>query len=244
VWEKLNRQCVRTADLKFFTQREYAREMLGNSDLGHVIQASWIDEDNVLDREVATQLWRTKANDTPLRLLFAGRLISAKGIPLLLSTLADTSLFVHVDIIGSGDLSGLVRDAARRSDRVRLLKPVPYGPAFFALLREYHAVIVPSISDEQPRIVYDAYSQAVPILATSTSGLRDCVIDQETGYLARPGCEESLSNIIHRANENRTRLEKMGIHALDVAKRFTHREMHRRRWRLISQRLSIVPKVP
>src|SRR5437763_3525524 len=56
---------------------------------------------------------------------------------------------------------------------LRLLDPVPPGAPFLALVRRYHALLLPSLSDEQPRVVLDAASQAVPAIASDTDGLRD-----------------------------------------------------------------------
>ncbi len=49
------------------------------------------------------------------------------------------------------------------SVRVSLLEPVSYG-TFLNLLRGFDAILVPSLSDEQPRPIFDAFSQAVPVL--------------------------------------------------------------------------------
>ena len=34
-----------------------------------------------------------------------------------------------------------------------------YGDPFFAMLREHDLMVVPLVSDEQPRVVYDCFSQ-------------------------------------------------------------------------------------
>ncbi|WP_333190780.1 hypothetical protein [Microcoleus sp. Pol7_A1] len=61
---------------------------------------------------------------------------------------------------------------------------IAYGKELFRLLQEYHAIVVPSLSEDQPRIVYDdAYSQVVPILASNTDGLRDCIHNHKTGVI-------------------------------------------------------------
>jgi glycosyltransferase involved in cell wall biosynthesis len=235
VWEIVNRWCVRQASLPLFTQHEYARQMLPHPERGHVFQASWIDEDVVLDPQAATESWEKKSADRPRTILFAGRLIADKGLLDLLEAMTDETLGVQLDIIGDGELSEKVAEATHRNASVRRLEPVPYGPEFFALVRQYDAVVVPSRSDEQPRIVYDAYSQAVPILGTRTPGIEACVVDGETGRLVAPGSVEELRELLRHAD--RPSLRKMGLRALDVARRYTHREMHRRRWRLLSETL-------
>ncbi len=239
VWETLNRWCVRHATLPLFTQPEYARQMLRDPQRGHVLQASWIDDDTVLDEQAAIESWDEKAEAVPLAVLFAGRLIADKGLPELLEAMADPSAPARLDVIGDGELAEDVVQAAHRGQHVRLLDPVPYGPKFFALLRRYHAIIVPSRSDEQPRVVYDAFSQALPVLATRTPGLAACVMDGETGYLGEPRSASSLRELLERANADRAALLQMGLRARLIAKQYTHREMHRRRWRLLDETLRL-----
>jgi glycosyltransferase involved in cell wall biosynthesis len=111
---------------------------------------------------------------------------------------------------------------------------VAYGAPLLALLRTYDAVIVPSISDEQPRIVFDAYSQAVPILASNTPGLRSCVRDGETGLLTKPNDAGALTEMLHQVSLERTKLFHMGLQSLQEARRMTHQEMHRKRASLLS----------
>jgi glycosyltransferase involved in cell wall biosynthesis len=234
-WERVNRWCVRQADLPLFTQHEFARQMLRDPSRAYVFQASWVDEDKVLDRHTAERCWETKASQEPASFLFAGRLIPEKGILDLLRAVADTKVPIRLDIIGSGELADAVKQAASADDRIRLLPPVPYDHSFFELVRRYHALVVPSRTDEQPRIVYDAYSQAVPVLATRTAGNAECVTDGETGWLAPPGNTKALSDLLEQSQSNHAALREMGLRALQIARGYTHEEMHRRRWELLSR---------
>ncbi len=247
VSERLNRLCVNAADLAIFTQPEYRDALLTRpGKQGHVIQASWIDTDQILETDRAAKAWEDKLSDpeAPLRLLFAGRLLPEKGVKVLLDTallLQERGLRAEITIIGEGDLKAECREAAERlQDTVRLLvrDPIPYEGGFMDLLGEQHAVLVPGISDEQPRIVYDAYSQAVPVLASRTAGLEACVTDKQTGRLVTPGAPGALAEMIQWASANRQNLRVMGIRALERARQFTHETMHQRRHELILEMLN------
>lgn len=233
LWERINGWCVRQAALPLFTQREYARELLGRTNRAHIFQASWIDAADLIDEPAALSIWNAKDREPELRLLFAGRLVREKGITDLLAAIALLPFAVQLDVIGSGELGSEVREAARHDPRIRLLQPVPYDSSFFELLRQYHAVVLPSRTDEQPRVAYDAYAAAVPVLATATAGNAECVIDGQTGYLCPPQNIVELAALIGRANSDRTALRKLGMEALYVAQGYTHQEMHRRRWKLL-----------
>jgi glycosyltransferase involved in cell wall biosynthesis len=110
--------------------------------------------------------------------------------------------------------------------RLELLDPVPYGASFFELVRSYHGLVVPSLTDEQPRIVFDANAQAVPVIASDTDGLRPHVEHDETGWLVPPGDVAALAAAIERAVASPAELRRMGLAALTKVHGSTHRAMH------------------
>jgi glycosyltransferase involved in cell wall biosynthesis len=243
--EWANRACVSTADFSVFTHGEYKQTLLrGDQDRGHVIHASWIDESNVLTAEAASECWRQKRESGKVRFLFAARLSPEKGVRQLLEALRLLPAIgdnACVDIMGSGDLEeecrAFLRTEAASKVHVRVLAPVEYGNPFFAILRNYSAVLVPSLGDEQPRIVYDAFAVAVPVLASATKGLCDCIEDGETGRLFAPGSARDLAEAVQRALAEPDELEAMGMRGLARARTFTHRAMHMQRFKLLRESL-------
>jgi glycosyltransferase involved in cell wall biosynthesis len=238
VMEAVNRWCVRQATIPMFTQPEYAVQMLRDPSAGYISHASWIDQDVVLSEEEAHESWNEKEGRA-LTVLFAGRLSVSKGLTELLEASAQIANSINVDIVGAGELKTSVLEATRQLPNVRLLDPVTYGPDFFELVRRYHAVIVPSRSDEQPRIVYDAYSQAVPIIGSRTAGIATCVLDGETGNLVTPQSVPALVAALDRANRVRASLRRMGMNGLLLARKYTHGQMHRSRRSMLKQSLGI-----
>jgi glycosyltransferase involved in cell wall biosynthesis len=246
--EALNRWTISLCDLAMFTHEGYRRDLMAERvERGHVLHASWIDEAAVLDDEVATARWQARQRDggAAPRLLFAGRLTDDKGIHVMLDAMqqlrADGRTQVHLSIIGAGDLAELCREHAARSDervKIELLEPVSYGEPLFALLRRFDALLVPSLADEQPRIVYDAYSQALPVLASSTPGLQTCVSDGVNGRLFAPADARALAEIVRWAAREPEALRRLGLAALDSARATTHQGMHRRRHALIARTLA------
>ena len=243
--EAVNRWCINMTDLAIFTQAEYKQSLLTQRpERGHVIHASWIDDGNIASEAVVKQAWSNKLAEAagPLKLLFAGRLSPAKGVLELLDALdlaEAKGLQVHLDVLGEGELLAKCQAAAskqRHVTRLNLLGTVPYGPEFFAKLHDYHAVVVPSLSDEQPRIVYDAFAQGVPVLASNTPGLRDCV-HASAGWLFPPGDARALFDIWLKASEQRDALRSLGLAGLGIARQMTHRHMHLKRWRLLDTSL-------
>jgi len=203
VYEHLHKWAIGAVDVAFFTSQSYKDSLMtGDASRGHVVQASWIDAAHLaLDRqdESVAASQPSPSERTRLRLLFAGRLLKEKGLDILMEAVRQAGsrgIDLELDILGEGGYEAECRQqvATLGLSNVKFIGLVPYGPEFFALLRRYHALVVPSLSDEQPRIVYDAYSQCVPIIATRTPGLMACVRDAQEGLLVDVGSAKSLAD--------------------------------------------------
>ncbi len=244
--ELMGRWVLSKTELAIFTQDEYRQSLMGQqASRGHVIPASWIDEQDILTDVEGEQVWKRKlaVHDLRLKILFVGRLVPDKGIRVLLEALRQLSTGdtpIVLDILGEGDLKSecttLGAELTGRTS-LRVLGTVPYGAPLFALIREYDALVVPTISDEQPRIVFDAYSQAVPVLASDTAGLRSCVRKGETGLLATANDVAALVSLLRYASQHRLELKQLGLQSLKYAHEMTHQEMHRQRVVLLKETL-------
>lgn len=244
--ERLHRWCVGCANLALFTHGEYRDTLLRvDRTRGHVIPASWVDADSVPTRAAVELGWRDKTSHdrAPLRVVYCGRLTREKGVHVLLQAMeiiGRSGGRIEMDIIGSGELrSPCERAAAAASPplSVRLLGDIEYND-LLDRLASYHVALVPSLSDEQPRVVYDAFSRGVPVIASDTAGLRDEVQHGVTGFLVPPNNARALATLVCELAADPTPLATMGTNAAEVARTTTHREMHKRRHQLLSQMLA------
>ncbi len=241
--EKLNRWCVNNTDLVIFTQEEYKQSLLTKQqNQGHIIHASWIDEENVISEAHAKAIWQKK-NSIPtqeLNILLPSRLVANKGVLILLEAmniLDKKNIPIKLDILGELFAECQRVSQSLQNTKIRMLGTLPYKSEFFNLLQDYHAIVVPTISDEQPRISYDAYSQAVPILGSDTAGMRDCVQNNTTGILTKPNDPVALAELLEKSWQNLDKLESMGMASLEVARGMVHRTMHKKRWSLLLKML-------
>jgi glycosyltransferase involved in cell wall biosynthesis len=232
VSEAIGRWFTNRADLVIATHQGYLRSLATHPrGITVVFPASWIENDTLLNPQRCSSDWAAK-QATAARFAFFGRLVPHKGVRVLLAAarqLAASSNPPRIDIIGRGELLGECRQAAAELPFVRVLEPVPYGEAFFNLVRHYHAIIVPTLSDEQSRVVYDAYSQAVPVIASDTEGNSSDVVDGCTGWLLPAGSASALAQRLLQAAAQTARLLEMGMNGLQRARQTTHAEMHRKR---------------
>jgi glycosyltransferase involved in cell wall biosynthesis len=231
------------ATVALFTHPTY-RDSLHNGAGGnaYVTPAVWINEADILDDATAQGDWDRKRTE-PVRMLFAGRLVAAKGVEVLLEALRildGRGIEARVDIIGDGSLRQSCESAATALSHVRLsvLDTVPYGAPFFSLVRNYHALLVPSLTDEQPRVVFDVNAQAVPVIASDTPGLRPHVEDGRTGWLIRSGSPEVLAVSIEDAMADAQKLRDMGMASLAATRGHTHVAMHCTRSHILKKHLA------
>ena len=246
VFEAMARFCVNLSDLVTFTQAGYRDEMLSKrrQDRGHVISASWVDPVNILSDDRAEADWVERLADPtrPLRVVFAGVLAAGKGVDVLLHALellgARDGAPLRVQLFGEGPLQDACAETSRKLDGGRVILELcgrlAYGLEFFGMLRGQDLLVVPSVSDEQPRVVYDAFAQALPVVASDTTGLVECVADGRNGRVVPAGDPAALADALDRASAHRGRLRELGLAALGDARSLTHDEMHRRRAALIA----------
>lgn len=241
-YEKCARYFATRADLLLATQPEYISGLRATRSRGQyaVHPATWIDADIIVSTAEAQQRWnaRLASGRGVLRLLFAGRLIKEKGAEVVLDLarrLSADDAAVRISVIGDGYMRADFEEEAARlgSDILQVLQPVAYGRDFFDVIAAHDAVLVPSLGDEQPRVVYDAYSQAVPVLASSTPGLESCVDDGRTGWLFTAGSMDELHARVHMLAARPDLLREAGLAGRDIAEDNTHDAMHRKRCALI-----------
>lgn len=244
--EYLARFFVGASDLTIVTHPGYEKTLRQRPENRiHVIPASWIDSEKVISLAEAEQDWAVRSMQ-PARFLFAGRLHQDKGIQVLLDAIGlsdNENSSISVDFIGEGELrDDIVRAASRqRVASVRMLNPVSYNTEFFDLIKGYHAIVIPSISDEQPRILFDAYSKAIPVVASNTPGMSPYIEDGRNGFLFETGDPMALKKLLVQLASSPERLRDAGLHAIDAASTYTHEHMHRVRQKILLDTFGRLP---
>lgn len=220
-----------------FTSYEASRDVLLGKDSAktHVLPYVYLLEEELIDTGEAERLWEEKQRAfQPVRMCVATRLVASKGIGVLLDALRRLiaeGVPLEFHVYGAGPLEGecrAVADASTERTRVVFKGTLPYGPVFLETLRRYHLVVIPSISDEQPRILFDSFSQATPVLASRTLGMaRYAELGQ--GILVEPGDVESLTRALREIANDPTSLRERAMAGLRLAQQYNIQGNHRRR---------------
>lgn len=240
---------LRRADARIYTQDGY-RKLFGiNTDATLIAPAIWVDEHQILSNLDQKNRLAGLEKET-IRYLFPARLIPDKGIDELLEaverldnmqTMSERQPKIEIDIIGTGPLAERCKSFAeqqRKAVRVRFLEPVEYGTPFFELLKLYHAVILANRQQEQPRVVFDAFSQGVPVISSDTLGVKDIVSVGENALLFEVGNAGRLAEQLNIFAANPDLRQSLSHATLSAVRGLSHAEMHRTRERFLRETLS------
>ena len=187
--------------------------------------------------------------ESPVRLLFPARLIADKGVDVVLDAVQEaegillkgdpeTATQIVLSIMGTGPLLGMCKEFSenhRGRIRVGVHEPVQYGDRFFAVIRRHHAVLLANRQLEQPRIVYDAFSQGVPVITSDTKGVSGIVYDGTNGLVFPMNDGAGLAKAIIRFCSDLSLRRHLSKKALASAEGFSHLEMHQVRERFLKE---------
>ncbi|NMG07233.1 glycosyltransferase family 4 protein [Brasilonema sp. UFV-L1] len=142
-------------------------------------------------------------NDSGKRLLFVGRLAAAKGLPILLESLAtlrrshpDTSLTV----VGDGPDRQKLEQITAELGLSQNVNFVGYKSQ--AEVRDYFqqtdVFVMSSFAEGIPVVLMEAMAAGVPVVATQIAGISELVKNGVNGYLVPPGDTASLTEHIEK----------------------------------------------
>lgn len=248
---RLLRACLRSADARIFTQDGYRRFFGIGEEAVLIAPAIWIDEEHLLTDE-AQQKRLAQLPTDEIRFLFPARLVADKGVDTVLQAVerletllqedaAAPSGRIILDIVGSGDLADTCRAFAARHQgevTVRFQEPVSYGAPFFSLLREYHAIILANRQDEQPRVIFDAFSQGVAVISSRTPGVESIVSENLDALLFERNDADGLARrLLEFASQPELR-HTLLLNSLRAVRGKSHVDMHKTRAQFLEKTLA------
>ncbi|MNZ70193.1 D-inositol-3-phosphate glycosyltransferase [compost metagenome] len=200
-----------------------------------------MDKSNFSNPEAVTRRFNDKS-DGKLNILFPSRLVADKGVLVVLAAIEQLKphdVNINITIMGSGDLEeNCRRFASERHGEVtvKYQDNVNYGEEFFKVVSHHDWVLVPTLKQEQPRIIFDAFSQGTPVIASDTYGILD-ITDKDTALIFETGNPSSLAEAILHAARHPELALKMGLAGLEYAAGKTHLQMHQDREQFLKSSL-------
>lgn len=141
---------------------------------------------------------------SPPRLLYVGSLIRRKGVDVILRALARLrakGISAELDIAGDGperaSLEKLAEDL-KIDSQVTFHGYLSNATDLLDLYYRSDVFVLSSYSEGFPRVIYEAMSQSLPVVATRVGGIPIMLEDEETALLVEPGDVPRLTAAIER----------------------------------------------
>jgi glycosyltransferase involved in cell wall biosynthesis len=135
----------------------------------------------------------------PIRLLFMGRILPYKGLPLFLDMidlLRGEGIVVEIGVFGEGTLGG---NAARLDAMgAEVVNRWLSESEIAATLARFHALVLPYTEASQSGVAAAALGAGLPVIATPVGGLVDQIVDGQTGMIASDVSARGLSEATKR----------------------------------------------
>jgi glycosyltransferase involved in cell wall biosynthesis len=148
--------------------------------------------------------------DEPPHVLYAGRLSQEKGV----LELVEAARGLPLVVAGDGPLRDRVPDALGFVPHDRLLE----------LYRGAALVVCPSHREGYGVVCAEAMAHGRPVVASAVGGLRDLVVDGETGLLVPPGDVTALRRALERLLGDADLRRRLGAAGRDRARELLSRE--------------------
>jgi glycosyltransferase involved in cell wall biosynthesis len=182
--------------------------------------------------------------------LFAGALVPAKGLHVLLeafATLASRVADARLLIAGRSDNAEYVEALHAQivglniEERVTFLGQLTPGDLRGQMQRA-RVLVLPSITEGLGRVLIEAMLTGTPVIGTHAGGIPEVIADQSTGLLVPSGDDRALAGALVRVFEDSVAIDAMALRARMAAGQLvandTFVEGHRRLLDAAVQRLA------
>lgn len=166
------------------------------------------------------------SRDRPLRLLFVGRLVGLKGVDVLVRAAARVP-GIDVNVLGDGpERSSLRALAEKLGVPVRFSGEADVDGARRAM-QAADLLVVPSRcgrlgrQEGLPRVLVEAWSCGLPVVASATGGLTEAVARQGGGLLCQPDDVADLARVLRLCRETPALLGRLRLEAMAAGGAFS-----------------------
>jgi colanic acid/amylovoran biosynthesis glycosyltransferase len=198
-----------------------------------------------VDLDIYVPPAQRSGSDGRAEILFVGRLLHGKGLPLLFEALAELrrrGLDVAATIVGDGPARGELEAAVRSlrlSEHVRFLGAVGQDH-----IRTHYAeadiFCLPSFAEGIPVVAIEAMAMELPVVTTRIMGIPELVEDCSHGLLVAPGRADELTEALERLVQAPDERRRIGRAAREKVERdFDVRASARRMRAALEQELGL-----
>ncbi len=151
-----------------------------------------------------------RPNDGLFHFGYTGQLIPRKGVNFLIDAFMKLPhKHARLDIYGplEKDYAKELQAVASNDTRVRFHGR--YNPEHLdAIMRTFDMAMVPSLMENYPLVVQEAFLRKTPVIATSVGGIPEVVVDDRNGYMVAAESSDSILAAMRRAIEDPACVER------------------------------------
>lgn len=145
--------------------------------------------------------------------VYVGRISQEKGIDALLDAWQDHQPGIELKVIGDGPLTEKVKQFAATNPLISYLGRKPL-PEVLELMGRAAAVVLPSVNYETfGRTIVEGYATGTPAIASRLGGMKEILVDSETGYLVDPGNAQDIAEKVKLLIADEPKRQQMRIRA-------------------------------
>ena len=174
----------------------------------------------------------TKTLENPIRLIFVGRVVAAKGLDVLLETVRQLllddldapSLQVSLDILGDGHERARFESLSEQmglAQAVRFHGWVSHDRVHEFLARS-HLLLLPSQTEGWPKVLSEAMAHGVVPITSQVSDIPRTLAEIGSGVALPPDDVAGCVRVIRAILQDRSTWRRMVQAGLDAAPRFTY----------------------
>lgn len=153
-----------------------------------------------------------------------GRLSEEKGQRYLIeavSKLREMKEPIQLWVIGDGYLRGDLEKLTQSLGLNGMVRFLGQRADVIELLNQIDLVIVPSLREGFPSVILESFAAGVPVIGTNVSGVKELIVDAESGWLVPPAEVNGLAETIHAAMLDTGKQEKFRLAGKKIAENFT-----------------------
>lgn len=167
---------------------------------------------------------RIDYHPSPFRVGFIGRLEPIKNpllIPVVATSTRTKGVSMTFTIVGDGRLRGELEDEISKND-LEGITILPETLLVADQLRQFDALIVPSLLEGLPYVLLEAMACRVPIVASRVGGIPEAIDDRVTGHLCNSGDAEAFAQRLISCSQDIAQTTAMADRAFtEVRTRFS-----------------------
>lgn len=234
--------CIKTSPLTFVVG-ETLYERYKN--YGNVVKiyASWVKEEDIVPSTYLKEKIKDISKRKEIRLCFAASLTPKKNpICAIEATkiLKEKNIPVTLHILGEGPMKRELKKLVEKYDLsncITFKDSVPYGKPFYDTLKKHDAILIPNLSGEQPRIIFDALANGVMVIGSNIKSF-SIISNGVNGILCNPRDPRSFAHAVEKLYKDKKFLEKLIYAGIETVRENTIQSIHKKRMQIINNTFS------